>query len=169
MQIKTLALAAALTVSGFAHAAGGNLGNIPPSASFAATHTGAFMDVWTFNLATPSIVAASVTNVEITFGSTMVGGILGFSATLNGVPLNLSSSSVFNPPVSVTTQILSGSGVLGAGMYQLVVSGTGVTGGSASYGGNIVATPVPEPETYALMMAGLAAVGFVAARRRRQG
>jgi hypothetical protein len=33
-------------------------------------------------------------------------------------------------------------------------------------GVNFVAAPVPEPSTYALMLAGLAAVGFVARRRR---
>ena len=31
---------------------------------------------------------------------------------------------------------------------------------------NFAMTPIPEPETYALMLAGLAAVGFVAGRRR---
>ena len=31
----------------------------------------------------------------------------------------------------------------------------------------IFATPVPEPKTYALFMAGLAAVGFMSRRRKR--
>jgi hypothetical protein len=31
---------------------------------------------------------------------------------------------------------------------------------------DVVVTPVPEPETYALMFAGLAAIGFIARRRR---
>jgi hypothetical protein len=51
----------------------------------------------------------------------------------------------------------------------LKVSGSGVTGGSASYGGNLVAAPIPEPETYAMMLAGLGVIGFLASRRRRQG
>lgn len=32
---------------------------------------------------------------------------------------------------------------------------------------NFSLTPIPEPETYALMLAGLAAVGFISRRRRR--
>jgi hypothetical protein len=31
----------------------------------------------------------------------------------------------------------------------------------------LVATPIPEPETYVMMMAGLGVVGFMARRRRK--
>jgi len=41
------------------------------------------------------------------------------------------------------------------------VAGTGITGSTASYGGNIVATAVPEPETYVMMLAGLSAIGLL--------
>jgi opacity protein-like surface antigen len=48
---------------------------------------------------------------------------------------------------------------------------TGLKFGSGANNGNfqgsLVLTPVPEPETYALMLGGLAAVGFVSLRRNR--
>jgi len=46
---------------------------------------------------------------------------------------------------------------------DVYMSGTGATG---AVGSTSVMTPVPEPETYALMLAGLGAMGFVAKRRK---
>ncbi len=168
MKLKYIAAASLLSfASAGSFATSMPLDPLTPSASFANTVSGAFTDTWTFNLGTLSAVAASVTNVEVSFGSFTAGGIDGFQAWLNGVEIFGPISTVTTSGVTVKTQVKAGGAALPAGMYSLVVSGTGVTGGSASYGGSIVATPVPEPETYAMMLAGLAALGFLA--RRRQG
>jgi hypothetical protein len=49
--------------------------------------------------------------------------------------------------------------------FVLTVTGM-TTGNPASYSGTLNVTPVPEPGTYALMLAGLGAVGFIAKRRK---
>ncbi len=167
MKLKLVAVAVLASVTSISSFALGPL-NPSPSASFANTVSGAFTDDWTFNLGVPSIVAASVTNVEVSFGGPSFGGISGFSAWLNGVQLFGPTSTTTVGGITVKTQVLSGGTSIPAGMYHLMVSGTGVTGGSASYGGNLVATPVPEPETYAMLLAGLGAIGFLA-RRRKNG
>jgi hypothetical protein len=38
---------------------------------------------------------------------------------------------------------------------------------SANYQGSVLLAPVPEPETYAMMLAGLGALGFLARRRQQ--
>lgn len=165
MKLKPIVAAAALALASVSSFAVGSLDPVSPSASFSNTVNGSFTDIWTFNLGTTSIVAASITNVAISFGNFSFGEIANFSALLNGTPLLLGGSSQTTNGVTVATQVLAGSTTLPAGFYQLKVSGTTV-GGQASYGGNIVATPVPEPETYAMLLAGLGVVGFLARRRQ---
>ncbi len=51
----------------------------------------------------------------------------------------------------------------------LTASAANATGGPETFfvGSAAAVTPVPEPETYAMMLAGLGAIGFIARRRRR--
>lgn len=55
---------------------------------------------------------------------------------------------------------------LDSGSYYYAVTGIKGTG-SFTLSSAVVAAPVPEPETYAMLAAGLGIIGFVASRRRR--
>lgn len=54
----------------------------------------------------------------------------------------------------------------GAGNYSFDVFGDGGGGLPAAVGVSLSVAAVPEPETYALMLAGLGVLGFVARRRK---
>lgn len=124
---------------------------------------GAFTD--TFSFVNPPAgpaydVSGSLVSIALSGGQ----NIDFYSADLNGVPFVLSPNGAFE------FGSLSASGVTGPLMITVSGLATGVGGGSAaSYSGTLNVTPVPEPETYALMLAGLGAIGFMASRRRRQG
>ncbi|WP_229408902.1 FxDxF family PEP-CTERM protein [Massilia yuzhufengensis] len=55
---------------------------------------------------------------------------------------------------------------LGEGDYYLQVSGNLVSDTGASFGGAVMLAPVPEPETYGMMLGGLGVLGFLARRRK---
>ena len=172
MNIKSLVATAAIGLaaasSSFATVAGEPLGVLAPTASFSRTvGAGSFMDTYNFDLSVASIVAASATNVEITFGGFSFGGISNFAATLNNKPLLFNLFESTGDGVTISTSVVAGSTSLPAGNFKLTVSGIAAAGG-ASYGGNIVATPVPEPESYAMLLAGLGVMGAIAVRRNKR-
>lgn len=96
-------------------------------------------------------------------GYSLTGGISSTKYTITQVKLE------GTPWPSTGSDINLGKLTLGPDS-ELVVSLTGArTGSGANFNGQLVLTPVPEPKTYVLMLAGLGLVGFVANRRRARG
>ena len=159
MNIKPFAAAvlAASTVSAFAAGPGplGAIDNTPISISNIVP-MGIFQDVYAFTLANPGMLSGNV--VAINF---VPYNILGLTVTLQDASFAVVGSDN-TPSTGFTFNNLA------AGTYALNVLGfaTGNTGGF--YAGGFVAqtTPVSEPQTYALLLAGLAAIGFAASRSR---
>jgi hypothetical protein len=163
MKLKHISLAAAIAVSSSAaFAAGpGDLGDIDNTPiTVGNTVEGPLLfDVYTFNLVNP---IGFLTGIVNSLDLAPVLGINGFSVVLQDSSANVIGTDT-TPGDGFTFDNLS------AGTYALTFVGltTGTVGGS--YGGVIFAQTIPEPETYALMLAGLGIVGYIAARRRRQG
>lgn len=121
---------------------------------FTTTHTANFTDTWTF-LPVFSNTSVSASLISIGLNSHAIDFT---HVWLNGIELFKENGTV-DTAYTLTDLLLTGP-------ITLVVEG--ISGNNASYSGTINVTVVPEPETIAMLLAGLGLVGVVARRRKNQ-
>ncbi|MFT3953840.1 MAG: FxDxF family PEP-CTERM protein [Piscinibacter sp.] len=186
MKLRHVAAAAALVMSAPSMAAvcsgGYGLGTLgPPGASWfgeSFSRTGSYLDCYSFSLT--SAADSFGGTWELDLSPTLSLNVTGFSLFSGGVSGGSTTGSAINGLNSSSGNTNSFSfGALQAGTYTLAVASTvGRTGYSfwdvpVGYIGQIVTTrstpvasPAPEPATYAMMLLGLAGVVGVARRRK---
>lgn len=134
---------------------------------------------WDWTGSSPSLSTwfASITDsgagVDFSFGaspSNLSGGnTVGFDANLGADTNSPTQPNGVNPGEWVNFRFWGSfsalSAALTSGALDVGIHVQGfANGGSESF---VVTTPVPEPSTYALMLAGLGAIGWVARRRKQ--
>jgi hypothetical protein len=167
MQInKTLVaslVAAALSV-GVAHADTRSVGTIGSTTQvFNHTQLGSFQDTINFSITGASTLSGAANNLVLSFGSFSALDIAGLTVNVwnnihpNGT-INFGSFAGNNQTYSFSLP--------SAGDYHVDITGVanGTFGGT--YGITLSAAPVPEPETFAMLLAGLGLVGTIARRRK---
>ena len=173
---RLLPLALAVGFSGSALAVTTNLGAVvvgTPTTFSGSSAPGSFTDLFTFTLPANGGSGYSVANFALPF--------FGLNTTLSSLTLYSNPDGILSNGDDLQVAVNSTGGgsialTYGAsvvGPYYLKVSGiaTGTAGGLYNGAISVAAVPpapVPEPESYALMLAGIGAIGLVVVRRRQQ-
>lgn len=166
----TLALAIGLAASGAAvaddlvYTLAAPIGASVTTQLFSHHEVGSFFDTLNFNVTGASTLSSAANNLQLNFYGLEILNITGLTATLwdNHHPggfTQLGSFAGNNLTYSFTLPA--------AGDYHLDFTGNanGLSGGT--YAVALSALPVPEPESYALMLAGLGLMATVARRRAK--
>ena len=104
------------------------------------------------DLITFTNLAAGTYNFLLSVSSQNITGL--------GVDLNGQAATITNRGKVSFANLAS------SGNSPVLLTLTGVAGKKGLYSGELTVSAVPEPETYALMLAGLGAIGFMARRRK---
>jgi hypothetical protein len=155
MKLKQVSAGVVLALAGLAaNAADYDLGADPTTYMPVTIASGAtFFDTFSFSLTGTSLVDATA----FSFYGIKAGSAWSILDSSDDIVAGVYSLTAVPPANPVMT--------LAAGAYSFAVTGKANVGGG-KYGVSIAVTPVPEPETYAMMLAGLAALGFLARRRQ---
>ncbi len=142
----SMSMGAAQAVSG----AIGDLGSLPNPGSKTTLGLGWFTDIMTFSLTAPALASFTVQSQPLDLGVFVIPGASGLQFSLyQGM------SMLAGPGTSLTG--LS----LGAGAdYSFKITGT-----TGVYSVNWAVSPVPEPQAWALALAGLGVMGGLVRRR----
>jgi len=137
--------------------------------------SGAFTDWFKFEIA-PNALTVSSTTVANNLGNGVVLNISGGNYSLwtygantafdmgAGDDMKIGGNWMFDGQSgNVTNSVM-----LAPGKYYYQVEGMGDGSFGGAYSISSTTAPIPEPETYAMMLAGLGALGFLA-RRRNNG
>jgi len=167
MKFKSLAVAVALVAaSSGAFATNYTIPNLPvlppstaPFSQAVTVPTGAFSDRWSFTF---PLTAGSASSSAVSLQLQNILNITGLQIGLYNATTNALLGNGAQAGQSATLNNIA----LTPGQnyyYTVTGSATGLSGGAYTF--IAAAAPVPEPGTYGLFLAGLAAVGFVARRR----
>jgi hypothetical protein len=170
MKLKALAAAAALVLTGTAQAASpgflGPLENV--SVPIGAFHDpGLFTDLYGFTISSIGIGVGATVSISIDLPGTAPGPE--FDVSFLGIGF-LSGSTVLAADIDGSDGWSVAALLPGAGTYSFAVIGVADGTAGGAYGGvlqTLVPSPVPEPQSYALLLAGLGVLGFVASRRKQ--
>jgi hypothetical protein len=178
IRIKSLAAASALAVvalaSGVASAA-----DVSQSAQTLSLGNGATYFGHTFDVATAGDTFADRFNFSSAGNVTLGSIVSAFTSPLLSDAIQITNFQVFNSAgfsldgtkwsegVADVWSAAS-AGTLAADSYYVLVSGKLLSTAATAYSGSLTVTAVPEPETFAMLAAGLGLIGFAGRRRNKQ-
>jgi hypothetical protein len=126
-----------------------------------------FLDIWVFDLTPDSLLESVQLTVQAEDGSPTIDPTSFDTALFDSTDTPIAGSLEFFSSIGMLSWIPFN--MISAGTdYSLRITGSAIGTFGGAYAGTmaVVPVPIPEPETYAMILAGLGLLGFMARRRR---